>query len=199
MAVRRSTLVIQALSILLTLSACTKFGHVNQGRVIDYDAQKGLVTLIQDSNYMEPSKPRFDVLPPLTVRVPVDRAEMGPAPHAGKLLSLDLVKGRAVIFDAATQSLRTIACTPLSQVAKVAASDARVAKAKLPVVDRQKKTILTYSPAEQRLVTFSVADEYLELPEDTWVIGDEIRYYYKEPGQALRMMNVTKTDLSKGK
>ncbi|MFB3826910.1 MAG: DUF4881 domain-containing protein [Bryobacteraceae bacterium] len=33
----------------------------------------------------------------------------------------------------------------------------------------------------------------------SWKFGDEVRYYYKDPGQALRLMNVTKTDLTKGK
>jgi len=31
----------------------------------------------------------------------------------------------------------------------------------------------------------------------TWRTGDVVRYYYKTPGQALRLMNVTATDLSK--
>ena len=35
------------------------------------------------------------------------------------------------------------------------------------------------------------------MPAETWRCGDVVRYYYKEPGKALRMMNVTKTDLSK--
>jgi hypothetical protein len=36
------------------------------------------------------------------------------------------------------------------------------------------------------------------MPDDTWKIGDEVRYYYKDPAQALRLMNVTRTDLNKG-
>jgi hypothetical protein len=35
------------------------------------------------------------------------------------------------------------------------------------------------------------------MPADTWKTGDEIRYYFRDPAQALRMMNVTRTDLNK--
>jgi hypothetical protein len=34
------------------------------------------------------------------------------------------------------------------------------------------------------------------MPADTWRAGDVVRYYYKDPAQALRLMNVTRTDLS---
>ncbi len=73
----------------LSLVGCGRFGQVNQGRVIQYDREKGLVNFIQDSNYREPGKPRFDVLPAVTVRIPADPGEMGPAPQAGKLLAVD--------------------------------------------------------------------------------------------------------------
>jgi uncharacterized membrane protein YfcA len=37
---------------------CGSFGRVEQGRVIHYDRDKGVVTLIRDSNYKEPGQPR---------------------------------------------------------------------------------------------------------------------------------------------
>ena len=45
-----------------------------------------------------------------------------------------------------------------------------------------------YSRRKKILLTFAVPDEYLALPDDTWKSGDEVRYYYKQPGQALRLM-----------
>ena len=41
--------------------------------------------------------------------------------------------------------------------------------------------------------------EYLELPPSTWEAGDECRIYYKENAkhQALRFMNVSKTNIFK--
>lgn len=194
----RCLLAVPALSLLVLFAGCARFGQVSQGRVIQYDAAGGLVTLIQDSNYRDPGNPRFDVLPPVTVRVPVNRAEMGPPPRAGKMLALDTARRQMVIFDARTQSLLTIAYTPVAEVHKVAMNDARVARG-LPVVDRENRTITIYSGRQQALLTFSVAQEYFTLPADAWKMGDEVRYYYKEPGQALRMMNITRTDLTQGK
>ena len=91
-----------------TLAGCGGTGSVNQGQVVEFDRAKGLVVLIQDSNYMDQSNPRFDVLPPLRVTVPVDKREMGPAPEPGKLLALDCEKKQLVVFDAASQGFRTI-------------------------------------------------------------------------------------------
>jgi len=172
------------------------FGKVNQGRVIDYDPDNGVITMIEDSNYAEPGNPRYDVLPPVTVRVPSDPDNMGPAPEPGRLMRLDIQNKQVVFFDPAAQQLKTIQYTLIEQHDNVFSDDARVEEAELPSVDRDKGTITVYSPRTRELVTFSVPDEYLALPEDTWKAGDEIRYYYKVPGQALRLMNITKMDLT---
>ena len=55
-----------------------------------------------------------------------------------------------------------------------------------------------YSARDRKLVVFAVPEEYFALPDDTWKIGDEVRYYYKDPARALRLMNVSKTDVNKG-
>jgi hypothetical protein len=47
------------------------------------------------------------------------------------------------------------------------------------------------------LITFPVSDELLAMPVETWRSGDVVRYYYKDPAHALRLMNVTQTDLYK--
>jgi hypothetical protein len=179
------------------LAGCGGFGRVEQGQVIEYQRSQGLVTLIADSNYRDPAHPRFDVLPPIAVRIPRDPQEMGPEPEAGKLLLLDRSNRRAVIFDSTVQRLRTIAFTLISEENDVAASDARVRQARFPIVDRSGRKITVYVPRERRLIVFSVPAEYYALPDDTWKTGDEIRYYYKDPGRALRLMNVSKTDLNK--
>jgi hypothetical protein len=178
------------------LDGCGRFGKVSQGKTIDYDSEKGLVTLIQDSNYMEPGNPRYDVLPPVTVKVPLDSKQMGPAPEAGKLMRLDSSNKTVVFFNADSQTLSAIQYTLIEQVTKVFENDSRVAGISFPVVNRQKKTIAVYSPRRRELVVFSVPDEYFSLPDDTWKEGDEIRYYYKDPHQALRLMNITKSEIS---
>ena len=180
---------------LVWLWGCGGFGQVNQGRVVAYEPEKGLLTLILDSNYREPGNPRYDVLPPVTVRVPEDPGAMGTAPDAGGLMELEVRNRRVVIFDAASQSLKTISCELLESREGGSGNDPRVAGVRFPVVDRAKRTVTVYLPSERRLVTFSVPEEYLALPESTWVAGDEVRYYFKDPGQALRLMNITKTEI----
>ena len=186
------------LAALTALAGCGGFGHVNQGQVVDYQRAEGLITLVSDSNYQDPAHPRYDVLPAVTIRTPADPQEMGPAPEAGKLLSLDCANRGAVFFDSSTQSLRTVPCTLVSERAGVSATDARVTSARFPLVDPKTGTMTAYAARERKLIEFSVPEEYRRLPVETWKFGDEIRYYYKDGGRALRLMNVTRTDLNKG-
>ncbi|SPF34885.1 putative Lipoprotein [Candidatus Sulfotelmatobacter kueseliae] len=171
-------------------------GKVDQGRAIAFDRQNGVVTLILDSA-PKSDQPRYDVLPPVAVKLPVDPNETGPAPEAGKLLSFDTKQRTVVFFDPASGTLKTVSYLPVNEQDDVSRNDPRVAKTKFPAVDRQNKTVTIYSRRKKILLTFSVPGEYLALPGDTWKSGDEIRYYYKQPGQALRLMNVSKTDLTK--
>lgn len=179
------------------LAGCGDFGHVNQGQVVEFDRSTGRVVLIGDSNYRDPGHPRFDVLPPVTVRTPRDPAEMGPEPEAGKLLQLDTDGHRAVIFDSSTSSLRSVAISVVSQQNDVRPGDSRIGHSQFPLVDLTAGTVTIYSPRHRTLVVFSPPAECLAWPHDTWKAGDEVRYYYKDPGQALRFMNVSKTDLNK--
>lgn len=68
---------------------------------------------------------------------------------------------------------------------------------KFPVIDQEKRTITVYSGRQKMLCTFSVPDNYFAYPESTWDAGDEVRIYFKTAGQALRFMNVSKTDIFK--
>jgi len=188
---------IPAMAGLAALVGCGGFGRVNQGQVIEYQRATGLVTIISDSNYRDPANPRYDVLPPVTVHIPKDPREMGPEPEAGQLLSLDWRGRRLVIFDTAAQALKIIPYTLIEQSDGISPDDARVTKTRPPIVDRAKKTVTLYARRDRKLVVISVADEYFRLPDDTWKAGDEIRYYYKDPARALRLMNVSKTDVNR--
>ncbi len=182
---------------LLFSIGCANSGKVEQGRAVAFDKQKGEVTLILDSA-PKSDQPKYDVLPPVVVMLPQNPGEIGALPEAGKLLVLDTKNRQVTFFDQGSATVRTVSYATIEQHDDVAKDDPRVAKAKLPLVDRQKKTVTVYSRRKKILLTFTVPDEYLALPDDTWKSGDEIRYYYKQPGQALRLMNVSKTDLSKG-
>ena len=190
------TLLLACAPVLFTLG-CSDFGKVEQGRVIAFDKQKGLVTVIRDSAAAA-NKPKYDVLPPFTVKIPANPDEMGPAPAAGKRLLFDTDNKKIVLFDAVAGSIKTITYTPLMEASNVAKDDPRVKGIQFPIVDRQNKAITIYSSRDKKLVKFTLADEYFALPDDTWQAGDDVRYYFKQPGQALRMMNVTGTDVMKG-
>ena len=182
--------------VLLAASAgCGELGKVDQGRVIEFEPQSGTVTLIRDSNYSDPNHPRYDVLPPVTVRIPSDPSAMGPAPAAGWLVRLDMPGKTAVIFDSSKQKLETIRFTVLESNGNVLPNDARVAGGLLPQVHSWQKAVTLYSPATKEIVKIAIPAEFASLPVEAWKTGDEVRYYYKEPGRALKMMNVTRTKI----
>jgi hypothetical protein len=198
MEVRMSRIALSTIALLAASIAtlgCVGFGHVQQGRVVIYDKAEGWITLIADSNPLQPDHPRYNVLPPVTIRVPEDPKEMGPTPEAGLLLRLDWAHQEAVIFDPATQKFRHVPYRVVEQHDNVRRGDPRVARKPFPVVDRAGRTITVYDARDRKLIVFSVAEELLQLPDETWKFGDEVRYYYKDPGRALRLMNVSKTEL----
>jgi hypothetical protein len=172
-------------------AGCTDYGKVEQGRVIAYNKQSGQVTLIRDSTGGQAAKAAYNTLPPLSVKAPDDPDEMGPAPQAGKLMSVDLKKHQLQVYDSSANQFRTIPYAPIEERGNVAKGTG------LPVIDKVKKTISLYSAADKTVITFPASDDLLALPADTWKTGDVVRYYFKDPAQALRMMNVTKTDLNK--
>lgn len=174
------------------------FGHVNQGQVVQYDRAKGVLTLIEDTNFRDPANPKFDRLPPVTVRTPADPHEMGPQPEPGRLMELNLENRTLVIFDPDGAALRTVPFTLLQSREKVFRDDPLVRGVRFPVIDRARKTVRIYVARRRLLVTLSLSDQYLSMPDEAWKIGDEVRYYYKNPEQALRLMNVSKTDIGKG-
>lgn len=178
------------------LAGCGEFGRVGQGRVVAYDRQQGIVTLICDSNFSDPANPRYDLLPPARVRIPASPRDMGPDPAPGRLLRIDRLNRRLVVFDPAAEALLHVPYLLIEERQNVSATDRRTTG--LPRVDRARRTITLYSPATRILTTLRVADPYLAWPEEAWRAGDEVRYYYKKPGQALRLMNVTRTGLMRG-
>ena len=173
----------------MILAGCGDLGRVEQGRVIAYDRETRRLTLIREATDASAKVP--GVLPPVTVAAPENPDEMGPAPAAGGLMRVDYQNRRIVIYDRTAQAFRTIAITPVAERRDV------VKAPKSPAIDRAKKTITIYAAAEHALITFAASDELLAMPADTWQAGDVVRYYYKDPAHALRLMNVTRTDLSK--
>ena len=174
---------------------CSELGKVDQGRVIAFDNAKATVTFINDVKH-DPANPDYSGAP-MTFALPTDPADRGEDPKPGKRMKLDAKTREIVIYDAGTQSMKKITYTLIDQKEKVAKDDPLVKGKKFPLVEKDKKAITIYSGRQKILTTFSLPDEYFALPADTWEAGDEVRVYYKEPGKALRFMNITRTDIFK--
>ncbi len=174
---------------------CGELGKVEQGRVIGFDKDKETVTFIHDVK-SDPQNPDYSGAP-LTFTMPTDPNERGADPKAGGRMKLDTKTREITIYDPASKGLKKITYTLIDQKEGVAKEDPLVAGKKFPLVDREKKAITIYSGRQKILTTFAVPDEYLSLPDSTWDAGDEVRVYFKEPGKALRFMNITKTDIFK--
>ncbi|MBU1168917.1 MAG: DUF4881 domain-containing protein [Proteobacteria bacterium] len=175
---------------------CKDMGQVIQGRVIAYDKDKGQVTFLEDKSIIK-GMPDYSIIPPAVYTIPEDSHEMGPAPSAGQRMGLDTDMNTIRIFDQGANLIKDIIYTPIDKKDYIDSDNALVADVAFPVVDRRAKTIQIYSKRQKRLVTFTLPDEYFALPDETWAAGDEIRIYYKEKGKALRMMNITQTDIFK--
>jgi len=175
---------------------CAEGGKVDQGRVVEFDAAKRLVTIIRDVKN-DSLNPDYSYLPPLTYALPEDPAETGPLPLAGGRLKLDAEKNQIKIYNPKTKNFLWIDFKPIEKKTGIDRDNPLVKNKKFPVVDKAKKTITLYSARQKILETIEVPDEYLEWPESTWTAGDEVRVYYKEEGKALRFMNITQTDIFK--
>jgi hypothetical protein len=195
-------------AILLTITTaalvagCSDFGKVDQGRVVKYDKEKGVVTMIRDiANNAQ--NPDYNHLPPIVYQIPSDPAEMGPEPKAGLRMKLDTKKKQIVLFDPASQGFKTIDYTLVDQQENIDRDhplvfDKEQNKAKsLPAIDKEKKAVTIYSARQKMLTTFSVPDEYMSLPTSAWDSGDEVRVFYRDEGKAKRLMNISKTNIFK--
>jgi hypothetical protein len=174
---------------------CGELGKVDQGRVIAFDKDKETVTIIEDIKH-DPADPDYSGAPK-TFALPKDPAERGEDPKPGLRMKLDTKTREIVIYDAGSKSMKKITYTLIDQKENVGKNSPLVVEKKFPIVDKSKKAITVYSGRQKLLVTFSVPDEYLALPDYIWEAGDEVRIYYKGPGKADRFMNITRTDIFK--
>ncbi len=174
---------------------CGEQGKVEQGRVIAFDKAKDTLTFIVDVKH-DAANPDYSGAP-VNFALPKEPSERGADPKFGLRMKLDTKAREIVIYDPETKQMKKIQYTLIDQKEGVAKDNPLVADKKFPVVDKAKKAITVYSGRQKLLVTFSVPDEYFGLPDYTWEAGDEVRVYYKEPGKALRFMNISKTDIFK--
>lgn len=182
---------------LCMLTACgIEFGDVVQGRTVAFDEKAQTVTLILDSN-PEQGKSDYNILPPRAFQLPADRAEMGPAPRPGLRMNLDTDKNTITLYNPNEKKFETFSFTMVSKKTGVTARD--VQNRALPEINAEKNQITIFSGRQRLLVEIQVTPEQLAMyPEPYhWDAGDEVRIYYKnqEGNQALRLMNVTRTNI----
>jgi len=189
------------LSFTIAAAGCNEFGRVDQGRVIAYDKSQRTIIMICDKS-PDSKKPDYTALPPVSFKLPDDTDETGPEPDAGNLMNIDPETKKADIFIEQSNNIATINLTVIEEK-KVDPKDplvydtANQKTKEFPIIDQMNRTITLYLGNKKMLLTFSVPDEYFNLPPDAWVMGDVVRIYYKEPGKSLRFMNVTQTDIFK--
>lgn len=182
------------------LVSCSDFGKVDQGRVVAFDTTQQQVTMILDQS-PERGKTDYAAMPPRTFKLPTDPNERGALPKVGALLQVEQDPPALLIWSQAQQALQKI---PVEQVAveenidnrspKVYDRDARKPLS-FPQLDPEKGELQFYLAKQKQLLTVRLPDEARSLPPDTWSFGDEVRIYFKEPAQALRYMNVSRTDI----
>ena len=182
------------------MSGCGKdYGKVDQGRVIEFDKEKGTVTLIRDLK-TDPGNPEYTYLPPLTYSLPKNSGDIGAEPKTGYRMKLDTKKSQIIIFEPTAKSFKTIGYKLVRQKDGVEKDDPLVydkvaGKTKeFPVIDNAAKTVTIYSRRQKILTTFTVPDEYLALPAKTWEAGDDVRIDYREDGNALKFTNISRTE-----
>ncbi len=180
----------------MCILGCGEYGKVDQGRVVAFDKDKKVVTIIRDKK-IDTLNPDYSYLPPLTYTLPADPNEMGPEPRAGGRMKLDMEKSEIVFYDGAIQNFVHVPFKLVERKEGIAKDNPLVKDKKLPAVDKDKKTVTIYSGRQKLYVVVQVGDEYMKYPDAEWDAGDEVRIYYKEDGKALRLMNISKTDIYK--
>ncbi|EHJ48360.1 hypothetical protein DFW101_2356 [Solidesulfovibrio carbinoliphilus subsp. oakridgensis] len=193
-------LLLAALAVVF-LAGCVDYGKVDQGRTVAIDKEKKLITMIPNMS-TDPAKGDFK-LPAITFTYPTDPQDMGQEPKAGLRMKLDTDKGEIVLYDPKKQNFETIPIQIVDKQQGIDSKhplvfDATTEKAKkFPVVDKDKKLVTIYSGSQKMLVSFIPPEEYLALPASAWDAGDIVRIYFKTEGTALRVMNVTSTNIFK--
>lgn len=190
----KSMLVALVAALSVGLAACEFNGGVEQGRCVAYEPNK-TVTLVEDTS-LDQHNPHYSGKV-FTYKIPTDARDMGPAPEAGDLLQLDPEKGNLLWFDPSTGTVQTMEVKYTNVLKNVTPRSAQVKGKTFPIIDKENRTITVYSPRLEELVTFQVNEDQINLPENTWKAGDEVRVAYRRDmkDQAIRIMNVSKTSI----
>src|SRR4030066_1468620 len=150
-------LLIAVVAVVAVLAGCQQMGRVDQGRVIEFNKEKGTVTMIRDAS-PNPDKPDYSHLPPATYQGPTNPDEMGADPKPGKRMTLDANNREIVIYVPALDNFATINYTLVDQKENVDPNDPLVfdnvtrKPQTFPVGDPYRKTITIYSKRQKTVI-----------------------------------------------
>ena len=179
------------------LTGCNFDGGVEQGRCVAFDATAKTLTIVVDVTH-DQFNPHYSG-GTHTFKLPVESRDMGPIPSVGGRLMIDLVKNTVLIYDQKTSSVRELA-VQFTDVEKNVGSDHPKVKGKtFPIIDKDQQTVTVYSGRQKSLITFKIPAEAQDYPAYVWTAGDEMRIAYRnaDKAQAMRIMNVSKTNIFK--
>ena len=193
----RSLLLILVLGLSTFLTACNFEGGVEQGRCVAFNPEAKTLTIVVDVTH-DQFNPHYSG-GVHTYKLPAEARDMGPVPAVGGRLMVDLEKSSLLLYDPASKSVKELPVQFTDVEKNIGAKHPKVAGKTFPVVDKEKQTVTVYSKRLQALITFKVPAPALDLPPYVWTAGDEMRIAYRnaDKAQAMRIMNVTKTNIFK--
>lgn len=191
----KNPLIITLLALSLGLAACDFNGGTEQGRCVAFDEANKTVTMVVDSNVdqLNPSySGKVD-----TFTLPENPLDVGPLPVPGGLLMVEIDKNKIMTYDPETKSIRELPVEFVKQEKDITPKSPQMKGKTFPLIDKANSTVTVYVPRLESLVTFKVDQAELAMPAYTWELGDEVRIAFRKdkPGQAIRYMNVSKTNI----
>jgi hypothetical protein len=193
---KTKTLLLSLLASTLALAACTSDSGVDQGRCVAFDPAAKTMTIVVDKVRDDRSRTDYSGAV-VTYKLPVDPAEMGPAPTVGGRLMVDVENSSVLVFDLASKKPRLIPVKFAAVEKNIERNDPKVKDKKFPIVDKEKRNVTIYSARLKTLTTFTTSPEDMELPAETWIPGDEMRVVFmpSDKLQTTRVMNISKTNI----
>ncbi|CAK7052437.1 MAG: hypothetical protein DESF_02206 [Desulfovibrio sp.] len=191
----RSLLLMLVLGLSTFLTACNFEGGVEQGRCVAYNPEAKTLTIVVDVTH-DQFNPHYSG-GVHTFKLPTIANEMGPPPEVGGRLMIDLEKNMVLVFDPESKNVREIPVQFMDVEKNIRPKHPKVAGKTFPVIDKEQQTVTVYSNRLSSLITFKVPAGDIDLPPYVWTAGNEMRIAYRnaDKNQAIRIMNVTKTNI----
>ncbi|MFQ3573225.1 MAG: DUF4881 domain-containing protein [Thermodesulfovibrionales bacterium] len=188
--------------LLLIIIGCEqkKAEVVIQGRVLEYDPQTMIVTIIKDKN-ADAIRPDYNTLPPEQFILPKDVIQKGFEPTDGYRMKLDADKNNITLYNPETKAFEHIDIVVIDKKTNIQRDDNLVYDIKkqefrmFPIINKDQNTVTLYSVRQKIYITFKVDKKHIDLPAKAWRAGDDIKISYKDDKKVTKFTNITKSDL----